>query len=422
MSGAPSNASPESKRARRTSNSISRLYNDVLQSTFTFSSLQDLASFSRVSRQWNRVINCMQSIQVDAGLQKDLVTISASPLARHVGEIRILSLSCDGLQLLSSRLPALVGLDCSLGNLEEANNLAVSYQFPMRLQELNLILVHSILVRCCEGISHCHRLRTLELRDRSINLDTDLVSLESWQRLTCLTRLHILGWSLTVEQQCSVRKIANLTDLYLPDTNEDTTPEQVVRILATPTDQRLQKARFTFNDRAGVAIGSLTSLTHLTLFRSDSTHLDWLVDLKSLVTLNLYLNCEVRLDPERVCDGLASIPQLTYLQLDASHFAASHLTRLPVILPRLETLYMWGIQDVTFLASLEVLATTLTCLDLHFKDIEETIDILRPLGALIQLTRLHVFRMWTNDDRRVCRHAATSIAPFPHLVKSYILF
>jgi hypothetical protein len=348
-------------------------------------------------------VRSMRPIQGEICGDVDVVSVSASSLSRHVSSISYscfssrLHLSPEGLRLLSMSCLSLTRLWCEIGYARAPH--ASPYLFSSRLEELILITSdRTLFVRGMHGISKCAAaLRSLKLlfEGRGGMEGSAVADFDSLQALSRLMYLEIGGWNVSAAQVNSVRRMPSLIRFDFEVENVFTS-QQLCAFLTCPTEQRLQTFStepFEVDDAAGAALGTLTNVTNLTISRSTLTDVAWFASLSSLVVLRLRAsNSGVARDA--ICIGLASIPQLTELDLHVDGFTSRHMANLPVLLPRLKKLVLWSVLDPSFFPSLAALAQTLHTLHLFWKRSAFSHNMrrvdLEPLHALVHLKHLKV--------------------------------
>jgi hypothetical protein len=412
-----------SKCARGSSGSYTPLlYDHAIQSILKFFMLSELAVALCVSKAWNRVAQCMQPIQGVIDGDFDLVSMSASPLARHVGSIttknnlqRITELLPESIQLLAVCCKSLTHLSCYIRTVP--SHFCVPYLFPVRLEWLKISVIDnpSLLAQCVKGVARCSALRSLALtcEDNSDD-ETPDVDFECFHNLPHLTSLSTDGWTVSTHQLMSMRRITALTSFSYSGTILPS--EDVLTFLKCPSEQRLQYIDtkcFVIDDAVGLALSALKSLTKLDLVTSDKalTQITWLGSCSALTNLCLnnyysYADDSEPLAPDQLYDGLATICHLKHLYLRHCSFTAQHLTRLTSFLPCIKTLHVESETDASFFPALGVLRGTLRDLQVHLKRSFQPAD-LEPLHVLINLKRLVVmisprYQKVCDEKKRVC--------------------
>ena len=404
-----------------------RLYRHALESIFGFLSLADLSRALAVSRSWSSAVSSMRSIgaavdSLPAG--RSLLELSASRLARHIGQLgslnEAIALSQESLYSAGFRMS---GLKC-LHWVMPAPLLHAPLIFPPSLTRLKVNAASTALPLevnlVIEAASCMPSLAALSLGLPELH---PLVSLTRLRGLRSLQELSLTeSFSpFTQTQADDLRAIPHLTSLdrWLHTSN-------LRLLLRVPHQLKWQKLKVLApldSELMGLLV-SLPSLVELSVACcEDAALLPLLPNLRNLTFLG-FARQQPLSSPEQMIQGVGQCAQLTSLCISSSKLTSAHMHALLSCMPALSKLQLanmpW-LETLSFLSS-EPLQRSLTSLTL--------VDCLHPallavklrhIFALQQLTHLVIRRCFEKLDSLTKHDLKVPSVRLPKLVKSEVV-
>ncbi len=394
-----------------------RLHQHALESIFGLLSFDELRTALLVSHRWLSAVYSMRGLSEGKRLRCLPACLSASSvpssprLLRHVTSLDpswTVELGPMQLQRVCRSMPFLRTLHFSpLPDVDWSE--AQRLELPSTLLEVGL--------RCDEGDLKCGADVTALLSLLSSHqppqtlrvwLDdspdaTSRLSFAPLQALPNLERLEVAclaeGIALSADQIQQLRALTQLQCLNIENGSE----EQLLRLLEPPSNSQFQwralPTKSDVTDAVAALLPALPRLRTLTCYVIPPTlsSLTFLAQMPALTSFNLISDCEEDGETERM-DALlvaltAPLPRIISFRLNNSYLSTQQLSTLLALMPHLHSLALTWMSDVSSLAFLAPVCSTLRSLILAgCKHAELTPGALLDGIAGLQLTNLRITR------------------------------
>ncbi len=411
-----------------TPSSAGMLFQDALESIFSFASLQDLASLMVVSRSWQAAVLSMVPLTFslhDAPSIDCAARMLIFDLRRHIAHVGTaddrVSFDPPMMQTVASDLPHLHSLHVKF-ELQSAEEPQSVLTFPPHLRLLSIECVgllhhvtpflHSALVALPQQVPSLQELGIHCSRGGPMIL----APLKALAQLRKLDLSELLLWPDMQLQ--SLREMARLEWLCLPDSS------LLPHLLAPGHQLRLQEMRVAQNywevQEDCDALVTLPTLTRLDARGTACTNADFLLSLPQLRSLQFgSVFDEEEFDAmewSRITAALRSCHLLTELRLYRSRFTAEQLASILAAMPQLQILSLrWttGFASLSFLRS-GTLPSTLTFLTLGHCTPPLPLSELSHLHPLLALQQLYIesaFESELDGEQFAHYHAPSVLLP-----------
>jgi len=358
---ASGSSSSNSKKAKTSDNPLPYLYKNALESIFVFLDLGELATVLAVDRAWNRAVSSTRSISSSWVCPNNsalpVVDICASPLARHIGSLRVdESTSPESIYLMHLSMPHLRELSCQL-----STKINGAIHFPRDLCTLSLrvkpLTAMGDIKKLILAASRLSGLESFTFHGPTQD-SMDLLDLSPFAATTSLRSIHTdqrRTRAYTPAQLAQLRAIPRLEKIEKP-----LVMKEVRVLLKTPHQLQLTSLRIDDSVKGVLELLATvsTTLTSLHFANVESMSFAFLRSVPYIRSLQLSggsLGTEAsETETEKLLDG-CTWPLLTSMKLyDVENLTSAHISCLVSRMPALTNLELSGLES---LESLECLAT-----------------------------------------------------------------
>lgn len=426
----------QSKVADRARRIWASLYSDALHSILQFVSLADLSRFMRVSRRYQSIVLTMPSLQRThrMGGVGSMVVASApmearmrSRIARHVGSFGEVQLSSmEFLHCLPARMPCLTELHLTPTESWSPIVCADSIAGLTSLRHLDLNLriawfpceIKNTVIAAVGRLRKLHSLTlTLPLRISGVSFDP-LIDLPALRNFTL--RLETFDLLLTSNQMAQLRAMSSVTS-FTPHTPCEAPRVSAFMARMLQPGHALAWTSFPgwnvrINDPLASVMGSLSASLQSMEVYLECRDVRFFSQLPNLTSVTLQQRSS-ELDLNDFIDSISQCSQLRTLALSSFRLSCSQLEKLFAAFPRLSTVLLTQMDELTSLRCFDTpaLAASLTHLS-----VASPACAASEVTHLLNLRSLHElwlsrFKTWMCSEEQ--ERFAVRSARFPMLTK-----